>query len=561
MIKHPYFNKLLSYLLAGLTFFSANQAFAAGNYPGDMFNKLLKDTYVASCRTEFPPYGPAKIRLRDTYDASRKAVADFYFQTRKLAQELDILIQAGKIDVNKPIHTGDGDRAYPIQMAVAIGNLPMVEVLIKHGADVNKFFLNKYRTGWKPALPLAVGQGNIPMVELLIQHGANVNRVYRTSALLEDYTSPVLVAAQSGNLPMMEVLIKHGADVKLSSKQNFPVVAAARSGNVQLMELLIKKGVDLSLTYKTTGVVGRDINHKDHSPILNEAVLSGNKEMVDLLLKHVPNTNGQSNGMTKIAAWDWNVEMLAHLKDKGLPFHSESLNLANLETARYLLDNGFDIKRSKGQALGLACRYQLCNNGRATRDMDWKNSISEDENRELIRLLLERGADATIHEPVICPSVGEVIYVSASDGDVDTMKLLLRYGANINARNAENKDTLLHVAASNNQPKVISFLLSNKKFKFLVNTTNTKGETPLMHAARNVSPKAVRRLLSAGADPTIRDHKGKTAMMHFAKTIRQGKFTSDGKFEFDLGRTRKKKDVYEIKALLTKFASSATLHQ
>ena len=52
-----------------------------------------------------------------------------------------------------------------------------------------------------------------------------------------------------------------------------------------------------------------------------------------------------------------------------------------------------------------------------------------------------------------------------------------------------------------------------------VNTVNFGGHTPLMQAARNGAVEQARRLLSAGADPNIRDPVGCTAWIaakHFA---------------------------------------------
>ena len=89
----------------------------------------------------------------------------------------------------------------------------------------------------------------------------------------------------------------------------------------------------------------------------------------------------------------------------------------------------------------------------------------------------------------------------ALHGDLDSVKLLVARGAEVNRPGW----TPLHYAASGGYVAVIDALLEAHAF---IDAQSPNGTTPLMMAARHKHTNALRMLVEAGADPTLRNEAG-----------------------------------------------------
>src|SRR5262245_50943132 len=78
--------------------------------------------------------------------------------------------------------------AQPLHYAVFNGDEDSVELLLKHGADVNAIAAN----GWTP-LHIACAKGNESLVDLLLENGADVN------AMTEVGDTPLALATRYGD--------------------------------------------------------------------------------------------------------------------------------------------------------------------------------------------------------------------------------------------------------------------------------------------------------------------------------------------------------------------------
>ena len=114
--------------------------------------------------------------------------------------------------------------------------------------------------------------------------------------------------------------------------------------------------------------------------------------------------------------------------------------------------------------------------------------------------VLERsvGVDAT----------GAVLGVAESH--TDTAQVLLKAGADVDAKNVLG-ETALHRAASNGHTETVEILL---KAGADVNVEDDKSYTPLMGAAAANQTETVRALLKEGADVNARDKDGDTALAY-----------------------------------------------
>lgn len=96
------------------------------------------------------------------------------------------------------------------------------------------------------------------------------------------------------------------------------------------------------------------------------------------------------------------------------------------------------------------------------------------------------------------------LIISASLGDLPSVKSLLAYRADLNAANNAGNTPLIY-AARYNHPKVVKELLKPQTMQapLDLNYQNKNGETALYWAAAKGHTEIVKRLLAEGADPTI----------------------------------------------------------
>lgn len=159
--------------------------------------------------------------------------------------------------------------------AVKDGDYEQVKQLLENEANPNSFYkASETSDYYVTALGLSVEKKNTKIAELLLEHGADVNK----HSFDADYTflSPVLNfgwAVGNEDLPMMNLLAAHNADLQLSSDKPYLVK------NEQVLDFLVKKGYDIN---------ARDIEGRT---VLIEAVFSHNFDLVKAILRYKPNLN------------------------------------------------------------------------------------------------------------------------------------------------------------------------------------------------------------------------------------------------------------------------------
>jgi ankyrin repeat protein len=96
---------------------------------------------------------------------------------------LKILLAHGLFNPNKGYWT------YPLHLATSIGNVTAAALLLKYGADINK---QTFRDGWTP-LHFTCERNNNPLIELLVKHGANTTFLNKTNGKPFDLTAESLL--------------------------------------------------------------------------------------------------------------------------------------------------------------------------------------------------------------------------------------------------------------------------------------------------------------------------------------------------------------------------------
>lgn len=99
--------------------------------------------------------------------------------------------------------------------------------------------------GWTP-LMVAGSSGSVPLVELLIQRGAQVNRKAKAGTSLDGMT-PLMAASHRGNNQIVELLIQNGAEVEaLSSTGMTALLVAASQGHESTVQVLVQHGAKVT---------------------------------------------------------------------------------------------------------------------------------------------------------------------------------------------------------------------------------------------------------------------------------------------------------------------------
>jgi len=111
------------------------------------------------------------------------------------------------------------------------GNIPMMELFLSRGADINK--ANSFG---EQALLHAAWKGRLEAVRWLVENGARLNRAGREWAALH-------YAAFAGHAEVLAYLLERGADVNaLSTNGSTPLMMAAREGKEAIAKSLLGAG-------------------------------------------------------------------------------------------------------------------------------------------------------------------------------------------------------------------------------------------------------------------------------------------------------------------------------
>lgn len=117
--------------------------------------------------------------------------------------------------------------------AVGNGDVPLAQKYLDSGkVNVNDAFF-----AWTPLLT-AASRDQLPMVKMLVEHGADLNFKHVVTKL-----TPLAYAVFDGDNAMVEYLLHKGADPNIKMKGGVSLVRAARDqGHEDTAQLLMKNG-------------------------------------------------------------------------------------------------------------------------------------------------------------------------------------------------------------------------------------------------------------------------------------------------------------------------------
>ncbi|XP_026108921.1 fibronectin type 3 and ankyrin repeat domains protein 1-like, partial [Carassius auratus] len=187
--------------------------------------------------------------------------------------ELCRVLQSIKVSVDVP----DKLDFTPLMMAAMKGFTRGVQLLVNHGADVNR----KNSSG-KDSLMLACFHGHLDVVKFLRSCGASWSSQDRSGCCALHW------AAAGGHLPLLQYLIQDGCEVDVRDGASWTplMIVSVITGDTAAASLLITAGADVNL---------QDRNGK--TPLM-VAVLNNYERLVKVLLENGADPNIQNQVRT-----------------------------------------------------------------------------------------------------------------------------------------------------------------------------------------------------------------------------------------------------------------------
>ncbi|NXD74128.1 ANR52 phosphatase, partial [Eolophus roseicapillus] len=447
----------------------------------------------------------------------------------------------------------------PLHVAAANRATKCVEALIPLLSTVNV----ADRTG-RTALHHAVHSGHLEMVNLLLNKGASLSTCDKKDR------QPIHWAAFLGHLEVLKLLVARGADVMCKDKKGYTLLhTAAASGQVEVVRHLLRLGVEIDEpnTFGNTALhiacyMGQDAvanelvnyganvnqpNEKGFTPLHFAAVSTNGALCLELLVNNGADVNFQS-------------------KEGKSPLHMAAIH-GRFTRSQILIQNGDEIDcadKYGNTPLHVAARYghellisTLMTNGadtarRGIHDMFPLHLAVLFGFSDCCRKLLSSGQLYSIvsslsNEHVLSAgfdintpdNLGRTcLHAAASGGNVECLNLLLSSGADLRRRDKFGRTPLHYAAANGSYQCTVTLVTAGAS----VNEADCKGCTPLHYAAASDTYRRAEThsgpshdteeeplkesrmkeaffclefLLDNGADPSLRDKQGYTAV-HYA---------------------------------------------
>ena len=357
-----------------------------------------------------------------------------------------------------------------VATAIAAGDIDALKTILKSNPSAAKIRDRAKRTplhycAEKPVIISATPNPHIDgdhrnwlanskvMAEVLIAHRADVNA-------RDDYNrTPLHYTANSGNMEVAKVLLENKADIDAKGIHSSTALhIVAWNGNTAFARLLLEKGANVN---------GRD---KFGTPLI--AAVEDHRDMVELLLNNKADVQMKS-------------------RDGFAPIHLAG----NKDIAQLLSDHGAELD-TKG--------YE---------DRTPLHQAAMRNRNDIVEWLCAKGVkvntvDSDGHTPLTIAISQPTGTEGARRNSIETIRILLRYGADVSYRNKEGQ-TILHDAVRRGREDIVDLLLRHGAD---INAKDKYGYTSLHWAVSRKNRDMVELLVARGADVNARNLQGRTPL-------------------------------------------------
>lgn len=398
----------------------------------------------------------------------------------------------------------------PLTSAAASGHLPVVRLLVEHGAEIGR--LDRY--GWC-AMSHAAFQGRLEVVKFLSVDEEAVSRRVK-----KDRCTVLHLAVEGGHIEVVKFLVERGANLAaIDVEGRTPLVCAIKDGpsSLRLVENLLSYEItlgiatdrDLALTKavetRNADIVklllenGADVNHKGKdglTPLISAMISRCPLNIIKMLFTHgadISAADGFQQTPLYWAAYTERIDYVWLLLEKGAdrtecrkdgrtPLHAAAL-AGFLEAVKLLLGDGMNPKEAPNDASASGPEHSanfdvVDREGRTPLMLAVIHSYN-DRYVKVVSLLLERGADPNGSSEGYKGK--PLLYIASKKGEAKIMKLLIDHGANIDVRSKKGS-TPLHVATKRRRMKAVKILLQEGAN---IDAKNDDGMTALDLAMEN----------------------------------------------------------------------------
>ncbi|MCP4397122.1 MAG: hypothetical protein GY801_07475, partial [bacterium] len=350
----------------------------------------------------------------------------------------------------------------------------------------------------------------------LIEHGANIN--VRDS----DGSTALKRALHRGAVDIVRMLIEHGAkiedEIHTKNDNQAHLIKASIQNDVKSVRRLLAKGEI------------EDVDAPDECDKLTPlmyAALCGSTETIKMLLYYGADVNARGGWVMEYGIWiPGHGYMLSHRVEGVDTALTCAAHGDHVETVKVLLEHGADINTSgagEAEALYRATSAEMV---KVLFEHGANVSASAVEMVEVLKAhegtddspanAANNSADVNAKDHEESSTVfmkPTALMKAARRGEVGAIKVLLAYGADVNAKIMRG-DTALMWAVKADNAGIVNILLAHGAD---VNAKTNEGRTSLMWAIRRDNVKLVNILLAHGADVNAKMMTGDTALMWAVK--------------------------------------------
>ena len=392
----------------------------------------------------------------------------FYTICYELFQGKIIDFNTEGIDVDFTYEAWDGYTA--LMMAAIKNNCPMIQLLLKNGANINKAdYIGN------PALMIAINSKQPEAIECLLS-----NPKIAINQQNQDGWTALMLAVYQDNCALIQLLLNKGAD---SNKTNY-------EGDTALIIAVNRKNTDTVKCLLKSPGIAIDTENQNEWTALTLAAANNDVSIIKLLLDKGANINrtdasGES-ALTTAVSYETTNAIQCLLNNPKIAINQQNINgmttlmiatqKSNCPIIKLLLQYGADVNIPTKQGITALMIASDSGNINAAECLLSNSNLAIDQQNN---------------------AGGTALMIAAKKNNCPMIQLLLDKGANINIA-SNNGHTALMIAATYKNINAVKCLLSNPYI--VINQENKNGLTALIMAAQRPNNQEIIDLIQNAID-------------------------------------------------------------